>query len=94
MNQAAIEELVRQIEATRLALDRTLSSLRDELSPRHQLELAWHFTKDRTRRSLRAGARWASVHPLSVSLATIAAAGGLYLGATRLLRRPRRGLLR
>lgn len=87
MNQPAIEDLERQIEETRLALDRTLSSLGLELSPRYQLERAWYSAKDRTRSSLRTGARWAGAHPLSISLVTIAAAGGLYLGATRLLRR-------
>jgi len=86
VNQAAIEEVEHRIEATRLALDQTLSALRTELSPRHQLGLAWHFAKDRTQRSLRASARWASGHPLPVSLAAIVAVGGLYLGANRLLR--------
>lgn len=87
MNQQAIEDLERQIEATRLALDRTLSDLRVELTPRHQLGLAWHFAKDKTRRSLRAGTRWAGAHPVPVTLAAVAVAGGLYLlGASRLLR--------
>ena len=89
MNQAAIDELERQIEATRRALDRTLTALRVELSPRHQLELAWRFAKTRTQRSLRSGTRWASLHPLATSLATIAAAGALYFGTAKLLRRAR-----
>jgi hypothetical protein len=82
-----IEDLERQIEATRRALDQTLNALRLELSPRHQLEQAWHFAKDRSQRSLRAGARWASAHPTPVSLTAVALACGLYLGATRLLHR-------
>ena len=89
MNHGLIEELERQIEGTRQALDHTLQALRVELSPRHQLELAWQFAKDRTQRSVSAGARWASANPVPTVLAAVLLAGALYLGFTRLRRRGR-----
>jgi Protein of unknown function (DUF3618) len=83
-----IEDLERQIEETRRALDSTLHALQLELSPRHQLERAWHFAKDRTQRGLRNGARWATASPVTVALAAAAVAGTLY-AAVMVVRRQR-----
>ena len=73
------EEIEREIDQTRHALDRTIRALQFKLSPRHQLEEAWQSAKDRTRRSVRAGADWARANPASIALGTcvlVAAAVG------------------
>ena len=71
MNSGVIEELERQIDATRNALDRTLRALQFELSPRHQAQEAWRRAKWRTERSLRAGADWAVANRAAVSFGAV-----------------------
>lgn len=66
-----IEEIERQIDETRHALNRTLRALQLELSPRHQIEAALHSAKVRTSRSLRAGANWAVANPIPMTMAAI-----------------------
>jgi len=68
MNPGLIEDIEQQIDHTRHALDRTISALLWELSPRHQLEQAWRSAKFRTGRSVRAGADWARANPASIAL--------------------------
>jgi ABC-type polysaccharide/polyol phosphate export permease len=87
MNVESPEELERQIEHTRKALDETLSALRLELSPRHHLEVAWESTKQRTRRSLHAGADWAGANPVAVVAAMFAVGGALGAGLVKSFRR-------
>jgi hypothetical protein len=82
-----VEELERQIDDTRHALDQTLHTLQFELSPRHQLEQAWHFAKERTGRSYRAGADWATANPVPVVLGAVALTAALYFGVSELRRR-------
>ena len=89
MSEDPVEELERQIEDTREALGRTLLALRVELSPRHQLGLAWNFAKGRTARGVRAGNRWVRAHRTPALLAAVGVAGGLYLLAAKLRRRAR-----
>jgi len=62
------EEIEREIDQTRHALDQTIRTLQFKLSPRHQLEQAWRSTKYRTGRSVRAGTDWAMANPASVAL--------------------------
>jgi hypothetical protein len=71
-----IDEIERQIDNTRAALDHTIRALRFELSPRHQAEAAWRSAKARTARSLRYSANWAAANPV------IVAVGALVLVAT------------
>jgi cell division protein FtsX len=67
-----LEEIERQIDETRHALDRTLRALQFELSPRHQIEAVWRSTG----RSLRTGANWATANSAAIAL------GALVLVAT------------
>ena len=67
-----IEDIERQIDATRHALDQTIRALQSELSPRHQIEAAWRSTG----RSLRTGANWATANSAAIAL------GALVLVAT------------
>jgi uncharacterized protein DUF3618 len=86
VNSALIEEIERQIDATRHALDRTLRALQFELSPRHQLDQAWRSAKHRTGRSLRASANWATANPAAIalgSLVLVAAATALTVATKR-----------
>ena len=62
-----IEEIERQIDNTRHALDRTIRDLQFELSPRHQIEQVWRSTG----RSLRAGANWATANSAAVALGSL-----------------------
>ena len=66
-----IEDIERQIDATRHALDQTIRALQSELSPRHQIEAAWRTTRQRTGRSLRAGANWATANPAAIALGSL-----------------------
>ena len=77
MSPGAIDELERQINNTRTALDHTLRALSFQLSPRHRAEVAWQSAKARTARSLRHGANWAAANPVPVvvgALVLVAAA--------------------
>ena len=87
MSVGSIEELERRIEDTRQELERTLHALRLELSPRHQLERAWHFAKQRTGDSLRAGARWAIANPAPALLAAVVMTGALCVVVEKLRQR-------
>jgi hypothetical protein len=62
-----IEEIERQIDETRHALDRTLRALQFELSPRHQIQEVWRSTG----RSLRAGANWATANSAAIALGSL-----------------------
>ena len=66
MTPSPIDEIERQIDNTRAALDHTIRALRFELSPRHQAEVAWRSAKDRTVRSLHYSARWAAANPVAI----------------------------
>jgi hypothetical protein len=66
-----IEEIERQIDATRHALDRTIRALQFELSPRHQIGQVWQSTKRRTGRSLRTSANWATANPAAIALGSL-----------------------
>jgi Protein of unknown function (DUF3618) len=80
MNSGLIEEIEREIDHTRHALDRTIRALQFELSPRHQLEQAWRSAKHRTERSVRAGTDWAKANPASLAVGAcvlVAAAVGV-----------------
>ena len=72
MNSVTADELERQIEETRIALDRTLTTLQFELSPRRRAQVVWRRTKQRTARSLRAGADWAVTNRAAVSIGAAA----------------------
>jgi hypothetical protein len=76
VNSTAIEDIERQIDHTRSALDRTIRALQVELSPRHRVQVAWRSAKARTARTLRNGANWAVGNPvpLSVGAAVVVAA--------------------
>jgi len=67
-----VEDLERQIDTTRHALDQTLTALQLELSPRHRAQLAWRRAKVRTERSFRVGADWAVANRTAVSLGAAA----------------------
>lgn len=66
-----IQEIERQIDETRHALGQTIRALQLELSPRHQIEEAWHSARARSSRSFRAGANWAVANPIPVAVAAI-----------------------
>jgi hypothetical protein len=79
-----IEEMERQIDETRHALNRTLHALQVELSPRHQIEEVWRSTKRRTGRSLRAGVNWGTANSAAIalgSLVLVATATGLAIAS-------------
>jgi hypothetical protein len=67
-----IEEIERQIDVTRGAIDRTIRALQLELSPRHRAERAWRSAKVRTDRSMRAGVNWAVAHPVPIAIGAVA----------------------
>jgi hypothetical protein len=79
----AVEELERQIDNTRGALDRTLRALQFELSPRHRAQVAWRRTKRRTEHSLRVGADWAVANRVAVSLGAVLVVAACVAGASR-----------
>jgi hypothetical protein len=71
VNPGGVEQLERQIDDTRHALDRTLRALQFELSPRVRAQVAWRRAKRRTEDSLRAGADWAVANRAAVSLGAV-----------------------
>jgi ElaB/YqjD/DUF883 family membrane-anchored ribosome-binding protein len=87
MTVGRIGDLEREIEGTRRELDQTLYALQTQLSPRHQLQMGWNYTKRATERTRRAGARWVSSNPMpamAIAAAVGAALGGaIYLGVKR-----------
>ena len=85
MNSEAVDELERQIEDTRHALDRTLRALQFELSPAHQAQVAWHRVKQRTESSFHAGADWAVANRVPVLVGAVAVIAACTV--PRLLRR-------
>jgi hypothetical protein len=87
VNPGMIEDIERQIDDTRVALDRTIRALQFELSPRHQIEEAWRSAKAGTGRGLRAGADWAAANPLSVTVGAIALVAAACMFATQQRRR-------
>jgi hypothetical protein len=74
-----IDELERQIELTRRALDRTLNNLQRRLSPRYQLHSAWDSTRKSAIRAYRRSAHWAGCHPLLVLGMEATVLAGVYL---------------
>jgi uncharacterized protein DUF3618 len=84
-----IDVLEHEIEGTRQALDQTLRALRTELSPRHQLEVAWNSAKGRTARGVRTGARWMYANREPLLIAAIGVAGVLFQIAANFRRRGR-----
>lgn len=76
MSSNVVEELERQIDNTRGALDRTLRALQFELSPGRQAQVAWRRTKRRTERSFREGADWAVEHRAAVSVGAVLVIAG------------------
>jgi len=80
-----IDEIERQIDNTRAALDHTIRALRFELSPRHQAAVAWQSAKARTARSLRQGANWAAANPVPVTVGAL-----VLVAAALMMANPRR----
>lgn len=68
MNSASIEDIERQIDHTRSALDRTIRALQVELSPRHRVQVAWRSAKARAARKARYGADWAMANPVPIRI--------------------------
>jgi hypothetical protein len=84
VNSAAIENIERQIDHTRRALDRTIRALQVELSPRHRVEVAWRSAKARTARRVRDGANWAVAHPVPIGVgAAVLVAAAIVLATQR-----------
>jgi hypothetical protein len=78
-----IEEIERQIDSTRAALDHTIRALRVELSPRHRAQVAWRSTKARTVRSIRDGADWAVANPVPIAVGAIVLVAAAFVMADR-----------
>ncbi|MBS0417177.1 MAG: DUF3618 domain-containing protein [Proteobacteria bacterium] len=83
MNSPAADELEREIDITRRAVDRTLTALQFELSPRRRAQVAWRRAKRRTESSLRSGADWAVANRASVSLGAVAVIAACVAAAWR-----------
>ena len=83
MTPSPIDEIERQIDNTRAALDHTIRALRFELSPRHQAAVAWQSAKARTASSLRHGANWAAANPVLVTVGALVLVAGALMMADR-----------
>ena len=81
-----IENIERQIDHTRTELDHTIRALQVELSPRHQVEVAWRSAKARTARSMRNSVDWAVANPVPFAIGAIGLVVAAYLMPDR--RRP------
>jgi uncharacterized protein DUF3618 len=82
-----IEDIERQIDNTRAALDHTIRALRVELSPRHQAHVAWRSAKARTVRSMRYSADWAVANPVPIAIGAIVLVAAAFVMADRRWRR-------
>lgn len=87
MNTAAIENIEREIDHTRRALDRTIRELQVELSPRHRIQVAWRSAKSRAARKVRYGADWAMANPVPVRIGAVVLAAAAIAMAIQRTRR-------
>lgn len=61
-----IDDMQREVEATRDELDQTLEALQAKLSPRLRLRAAWDTTQATSLGAVRSGVGWAISHPVAV----------------------------
>jgi hypothetical protein len=82
-----IEDIERQIDNTRAALDHTIRALRVELSPRHRAQVAWRSAKARTVRSMHYSADWAVANPVPIAIGAIVLVAAAFVMSDRRWRR-------